>query len=520
MIRPKDFASDNLVKALVSFGTIKKMVTAKSDFGSTRDGDKAVLAITLFFMDLQLHSVNGKSTPPNHRVVYLWCSMLWLTSICGTSIVTKRNVVSAVIPLIFIFIRPDVQHSRFCTSEPIEHTFGNNRAICREFTVLNFCQLIEKQMRRLKLMYQHKFCPSRDPKKGYQATYADFFEYSMSAGLKRDSDDNVHMFDDSDFIAKELWDTVRKLISHSNNLMTNLFNVVGVLREELSPFCREFKSAEDLRDEFIKFCPVTFKYNDVAGVEQGQIVEQSNMESKMSNQVILQKIGQFANDMEGTCSGEDSDMSRKICAKNNNTGNDGNEGINDSTSIDTTGHMYNDLMSQFKALLMVKSPTDLLPNVLNVSACLSGGGTVQGALGPERKAKSLFGRWVTKATGVADPTHDSNPNDSVEIKRDTIILVDVKTGRGAATSIVSKHYRVVTIYDKYYNKWLIAKESVKKWKEESTTFKLGIRMLNKDILDEYSDVELVDHDLYKRHDVYRTINDSNIVGVVGKLEIA
>ena len=182
--------------------------------------------------------------------------------------------------------------------------------------------------------------------------------------------------------------------------------------------------------------------------------------------------------------------------------------------------MYNDLMSQFKALLMVKSPTDLLPNVLNVSACLSGGGTVKGALGPERKAKSLFGRWVTKATGVADPTHDSNPNDSVEIKRDTIILVDVKTGRGAATSIVSKHYRVVTIYDKYYNKWLIAKESVKKWKEESTTFKLDIRMLNKDILDEYTDVELVDHDLYKRHDVYRTINDSNIVGVVGKLEIA
>ena len=312
LIRPKDFASDNLVKALVNFGTIKKMVTAKSDCGSTRDGDKAVLAITLFFMGLQLHSVNGKATPPNHRVVYLWCSMLWLTSICGTSIVTKRNVVSAVIPLIFIFIRPDVQHSRFCTSEPIEHTFGNNRAICREFTVLNFCQLIEKQMRRLKLMYQHKFCPSRDPKKGYQATYADFFEYSMSAGSKRDSDDNVHMFDDSDFIAKELWDTVRKLISHSNNLMTNLFNVVGVLREELSPFCREFKSAEDLRDEFIKFCPVTFKYNDVAGVEQGQIVEQSNMESKMSNQVILQKIGQFANDMENTCSGEDSDMSRSM----------------------------------------------------------------------------------------------------------------------------------------------------------------------------------------------------------------
>ena len=95
-------------------------------------------------MHLQLYSVNGKSISSSHRVVYLWCSMLWLTSICGASIITKRNVVSAIIPLIFLCIRDDVQHSRFCTSEAIEHTFGNNRLICREFTVLNFCQLIEK----------------------------------------------------------------------------------------------------------------------------------------------------------------------------------------------------------------------------------------------------------------------------------------------------------------------------------------------------------------------------------------
>ena len=71
----------------------------------------------------------------------------------------------------FLCIRGDVHHSRYCTSEPIEHTFGNNRAICRDFTVLNFYELIEKQIRRLKLMYKDGFNPSRDPQKGYQATY-------------------------------------------------------------------------------------------------------------------------------------------------------------------------------------------------------------------------------------------------------------------------------------------------------------------------------------------------------------
>ena len=165
LIRPTDFASDNLVKVLVNYPTIGKLKGAHAKFGSTIEGGKGSLTVTLSFMHLQLHNFNNKSISSSHRLVYLWCSMLWLTSICGASIITKKNVVSAIIPLIFLCIRDDVQYSRFCTSEVIEHSFGNNRLICREFTVLNFCQLIEKQSRRLKLMYKHNFTPSRDPQK-------------------------------------------------------------------------------------------------------------------------------------------------------------------------------------------------------------------------------------------------------------------------------------------------------------------------------------------------------------------
>ena len=253
LIRPKDFASNNLVKALVSCPTIEKLKGAYTEFGSTVEGDKGSLVVTLFFMHLQLHSVDGNSISSSHRVVYLWCSMLWLTSICGASIITKRNFVSAIIPLIFLCIRDDVQHSRFCTSEAIEHSFGNNRLICREFTILNFYQLSEKQIRRLKLMCKHKFTPSRDPQKGYQATYANFFEYSMSAGTESILDENFELFHGGDFIAKELWDPASKLISQYNDIMQNMLKVVGVPEEEMSPFCRKFTSLIDLRDEYIKF---------------------------------------------------------------------------------------------------------------------------------------------------------------------------------------------------------------------------------------------------------------------------
>ena len=48
----------------------------------------------------------------------------------------------------------------------------------REFTPLDFAQLAEKLIRRLKQMYKHRYRPSRDPAKGYQGTYADYYDYT------------------------------------------------------------------------------------------------------------------------------------------------------------------------------------------------------------------------------------------------------------------------------------------------------------------------------------------------------
>jgi hypothetical protein len=163
---PSDFASDRLVLQLCSNNTIVKLSLADIAFGSTSKGDKGAIGLTLFFMRLHLYTVNGSVVPAAHRAVYLWCSMLWLTSISGACVITKRNVVSETIAFMFIILRSDVENPRFQTSEPAEHKFGMMRQTIREFTCLEFAQLADKLTRRLKVMYKHIFRPSRDPEKG------------------------------------------------------------------------------------------------------------------------------------------------------------------------------------------------------------------------------------------------------------------------------------------------------------------------------------------------------------------
>ena len=88
---------------------------------------------------------------------------------------------SETIAFMFIVLQSDVPKLRRCTSESAEHTFGMLRQIIREFTFLEFAQLVEKQTRRLKQMHRYRFCPSRDPSKSYRATYEDFYDYTCDS---------------------------------------------------------------------------------------------------------------------------------------------------------------------------------------------------------------------------------------------------------------------------------------------------------------------------------------------------
>ena len=70
--QPNNFVADLPVLKLSSFETIQKLSQSSPEFGLTSEGDKVVLALTLFFVCLHLHAVNGKSVSAKHRAIYVW----------------------------------------------------------------------------------------------------------------------------------------------------------------------------------------------------------------------------------------------------------------------------------------------------------------------------------------------------------------------------------------------------------------------------------------------------------------
>ena len=72
----------------------------------------------------------------------------------------------------------DINKPGLATSDGAEHTFGILRTIIRDFTPMEFVQLIEKTTRRLNLIFRNGFGTSHDPQKGYASTFTDFIELS------------------------------------------------------------------------------------------------------------------------------------------------------------------------------------------------------------------------------------------------------------------------------------------------------------------------------------------------------
>ena len=64
------------------------------------------------------------------------------------------------------------------------------------------------------------------------------------------------------------------------------------------------------------------------------------------------------------------------------------------------------------------------------------------------------------------------------------------------------------------------KEPHKVWKKESKPYKLEVRMLEKNPLDEYVDVALCAYGTFNHDDILKIVADSEVVSVVGKMQEA
>ena len=66
-------------------------------------------------------------------------------------------------PFVLLVLMKDINKPGLATSDGAEHTFGILRTIIRDFTPMEFVQLIEKTTRRINLILRNGFGTSRDP---------------------------------------------------------------------------------------------------------------------------------------------------------------------------------------------------------------------------------------------------------------------------------------------------------------------------------------------------------------------
>ena len=176
----------------------------------------------------------------------------------------------------------------------------------------------------------------------------------------------VELVDGQDYVVTQMWDTVRKSISYSNNLMRKLFTTIGVITGECSPFCQSFYSPEDLGHKFIQYLPRIFTYENSTGngaddTDIGNSITVNNHENTSMHlqEAIVSRIKRFSNEMA-----EDDEKQRDSNMMFSS------EDDNDLSSSNTTLANSQELMTLFQSITNTTSADDIRCKVLVAIVCL------------------------------------------------------------------------------------------------------------------------------------------------------
>eukprot|EP00918_Siedleckia_nematoides_P028014 GHVU01060261.1.p1 GENE.GHVU01060261.1~~GHVU01060261.1.p1 ORF type:complete len:584 (+),score=69.11 GHVU01060261.1:139-1890(+) len=137
----KDFASDGLVLKLCS---VETLIALQAIMPAEHAGSVVSTGLVLFCVRIFLVGVNSKGDlAAKDRASMIWFALLVVTSLDGVHIITKRNLVTSALGSIFLILQNEVKAPRLCTTEPLEHFFGNVRQVKREFTVRDFIEHVD-----------------------------------------------------------------------------------------------------------------------------------------------------------------------------------------------------------------------------------------------------------------------------------------------------------------------------------------------------------------------------------------
>ena len=144
----------------------------------------------------------------------------------------------------------------------------------------------------------------------------------------------------------------------------------------------------------------------------------------------------------------------------------------DEVDVDLTQDQFininhNETFKALKDLLNSKSFGDMNRIILNGANSLEFGRRDKGATTKDSKFMSLNQRWFSKAE-KKDLKEDKNDGIDEEkkdnfVERNRLVQMTCIQGRGRNRRETIEMYRVLAIFDKYYNKWFVSKDDKKIW---------------------------------------------------------
>lgn len=131
-------------------------------------------------------------------------------------------------------------------------------------------------------------------------------------------------------------------------------------------------------------------------------------------------------------------------------------------------------------------------------------------------------RWICSKPSSTDK--DAESSNGLFVERGAVIEMNVKLGIGDDAPATSCRYRVMGVYVKHYNKWLLT-DKKQLWaknleEDKKKKYRFIARMINKDVsgVGECDGIDLDGGDAYKAGDVLRLENGTAILDITGKLQ--
>jgi len=257
LYRVKDFASDAAVLELCTSKSIQKILR-NPEIEHEDEGSVMVTLLCMLFLRIFIVTSSSSDVPKKQAMALLWSCLLFFTSI-DMAMITKRNVVTSIVPMICLIAQRRVRKPRLLTSEPAEHYFGCARQYKREFSCSDFASYIENLEIALKQMVEYDL--RNGGGKGYVAGFCSFLRDLVKSSNEPEAEEQ-HIFEGVNVnythvnVAHQIELAVLPCLNSIVEDMKIFLQLgFGINANKVSPFARSFEDFNDLAVTYYSYLP-------------------------------------------------------------------------------------------------------------------------------------------------------------------------------------------------------------------------------------------------------------------------